>query len=495
MEPKKAPEISSTYRKPGPVSKAFMESEAFVRGIMGPIGSGKSTSCVMEILRRAMHQKKSQDGIRRSRWCVIRNSYPELKSTTIKTWMDWVPAQFGKTNFDSPIIHHVKTADLDMEVLFLALDRPEDQKKLLSLELTGAWVNEAREVPKAIIDALTGRVGRYPSVNMGGCSWSGVMMDTNPPDNESWWFKACEVDKPDGWEFFKQPGGLSELAENTENLPNNYYKRIMAGKDQEWINVYVHGDYGFLIEGQAVYPMFRDGTHVAKEIIEPAAGFSLMLGADFGLTPCAIIGQRLPGGQWFIVDEFITEDIGIKRFAEELTSYMAINYPNFSISMAVGDPSGDYRSPNSDDTCIDILNQYTPWKWHPAPTNELTMRLEVVKNSLNRMVDGKPSFLLSPKCKILRKGFNGSYNYKLVKGGDGTRTHNIPDKNKYSHPHDALQYLLLGGGETGVVLNKKSGQNQAEHYKNSPRMLEQIERVKNRGGYSAFGTKPYRRGF
>ncbi len=58
--------------------------------------------------------------------------------------------------------HHIQVDDVDMEVLFRALDRPDDAKKVLSLELTGAWVNEAREVPKGIIDALGDRTGRYP---------------------------------------------------------------------------------------------------------------------------------------------------------------------------------------------------------------------------------------------------------------------------------------------------------------------------------------------
>ena len=488
----KPPRITK-YNEPGPVITSFIESEAFVRGIMGPIGSGKSTACVIEILRRAQYQRKSSDGIRRSRWCVIRNSYPELKSTTIKTWADWCPLEFGKTNFDSPIIHHIKNDEIDMEVMFLALDRPDDTRKLLSLELTGAWINEAREVPKAIIDALTGRVGRYPSMNQGGASWSGIIMDTNPPDNESWWFKMSEIERPDGWQFFKQPSGISKEAENIPNLPKDYYKKLIPGKDQDWIKVYVEGDYGFLIEGQAVYPMFRDRTHVAPEVIQPAPGFALMMGVDFGLTPCAIIGQRMHGGQWYIIDEFITEDIGIKRFAEELTSFMETNYPNFDISVAVGDPSGDFRSPNSDDTCLDIMNSYTPWKWRAAPSNELTIRLEVVKNTLNKMVDGNPAFLLSPKCKVLRKGFNGSYNYKMIKGGDGTRTHNMPDKNKFSHPHDALQYLLLGGGESDVVMNKKSGQNDLyRRFSGSQRMIDQIDRAKGESKYSAFKSKMWK---
>lgn len=484
MQNLKKNDRTTQFRIPGPVVTAFMQDESFVRGIMGPIGSGKSTACVAEILRRAQYQRPSSDGVRRTRWACIRNSYPELKSTTIKTWADWCPLDYGKTNFDSPIIHHVKTADLDMEVLFLALDRPEDIKKLLSLELTGAWMNEAREIPKQVLDALTGRVGRYPSKNQGGASWSGIIMDTNPPDNESWWYRLSEIECPEGYKFFRQPGGLAVGAENKENLPDRYYEKLIPGKDLDWIKVYVEGEYGFLVHGRPVYPMYRDRTHCAEHIIEPAPGFSLMIGVDFGVIPTAVIGQRLPGGKWVILDEFVMkEDYGVKKFGEELTSYVKTNYPNYTVGMACGDPSGDYRSPTSDNTCIDLLNIHTPWSWIPAPSNDLPIRLEVVKNALNRMVDGDPCILISPKCVKLRKGFVGNYCYKLIIGADGTRTSEKPDKNEFSHYHDSLQYLLLGGGETGVVLNKKSGHDNAyERFANSPRMLEQIERVKrNRG--------------
>ncbi len=43
-----------------------------------------------------------------------------------------------------------------------------------------------------------------------------------------------------------------------------------------------------------------------------------------------------------------------------------------------------------------------------------------------------------------------------MRSGDGTQTHETPNKNEYSHPHDALQYLLLGSGELATVLNKNN---------------------------------------
>ena len=133
----------------------FLQSNAFVRGMMGPVGSGKSYACAAEIMMRAVRQKPSPiDGIRYSRWAIVRNSYPMLRTTTLKTWIDLFPeATFGPIHYTPPITHHIRlpargdAAGIDCEVIFLALDQPKDVRKLLSLELTGAWVNEARELP------------------------------------------------------------------------------------------------------------------------------------------------------------------------------------------------------------------------------------------------------------------------------------------------------------------------------------------------------------
>lgn len=456
----RAPNLRGTervvkYEPGGPTVKRFHESKAFVRGIMGPIGSSKSTACIIEILRRSAQQEPSPDGIRRTRWAIIRNSYPELKSTTLKSWNEWAPTSYGKINMDNPFVHHVKIGDLDMEVFFLALDSPEDARKLLSLELTGAFINEAREVPKQILDALTGRVGRYPSKKMGGATWSGIMMDTNPPDSQSWWYKSCEEERPDGWEFFKQPSGRSPDAENLANLPVGYYSRLLAGKDAEWIKVYVDGDYGYLIEGKPVFPQYRDTLHCAENPLIATPHLGLLLGVDFGLTPAAVIAQKTIDGRWMIIDELVTDNTGVKRFAELLVSYVRTNYPDHQVLSGWGDPAGNQRATTDEETALEVMKNVTDWKWLPAPgDNTLTERLEAVRGCLNRLVDGKPGILLSPKCQMLRKGFANGYHYKLAKSGNGAVVHETPNKNEYSHPHDALQYLLLGGGEFDLVLNR-----------------------------------------
>jgi hypothetical protein len=197
--------------------------------MMGPVGSGKSYACAAEIMMRAVKQKPSPiDGIKYSRWAIVRNSYPMLKTTTIKTWLDLFPeSTFGPMLWTPPITHHVRlparegAAGIDCEVIFLALDQPKDVRKLLSLELTGAWVNEARELPKAVIDGLTHRVGRYPTKRDGGATWHGILMDTNPMDDDHWWHRVAEKEPITGkyaWKFFKQPGGVIEVAKEERGL-------------------------------------------------------------------------------------------------------------------------------------------------------------------------------------------------------------------------------------------------------------------------------------
>ena len=240
---------SITY-KPPPTLRRFMASDAFVRCIVGPVGSGKSSACVVELLRRAAQQAPGPDGVRRSRWAVIRNTYPELRDTTRKTFEQWLPPGKGKWReqefaFEWTTDTRVKgqAGSMAVEILFRALDRPEDVKKLLSLELTGAYINEAREVPKHILDVLQSRIGRYPAMKDGGASWFGVWMDTNPWPTSHWGYELFSKQKPEGFDLFEQPDGLSEAAENVSNLPPGYYARLCHGKDADWIAEYVKAQY------------------------------------------------------------------------------------------------------------------------------------------------------------------------------------------------------------------------------------------------------------
>ena len=138
-----------------PTIAKFFKSKGFV-GHYGTVGSGKSYACCAEIWRRAIEQKPSpRDGIKYTRFAIVRNTNPMLRTTTLKTWLELMPEHvWGPVKYSPPITHHIKlpprdgAAGIDCEVIFLALDDPKDVRKLLSLELTGAWVNECGGAPQ-----------------------------------------------------------------------------------------------------------------------------------------------------------------------------------------------------------------------------------------------------------------------------------------------------------------------------------------------------------
>lgn len=453
-----------SYTPAGPNARAFHQSRAFVRSILGPIGSGKSVTCCMDIMMHALAQPPGNDGVARSRVVIVRNTFPELKSTTIKTWLEWFPEDvFGKIKWDSPITHTLELGpNRVLEAVFLAVDRPEDTKKLLSLETSWVWLNEVRELPKAVLDAASGRVGRYPSAKSGaGCYHPCVIMDTNPPDDDHWHYRLAMEEQPDDWDFFRQPSGLAEDAENLDWLNQTaeslqlavgdpqrraqgrlYYERLIAGKDPNWVKVYVKAEYGSLAEGRAVFPEYNDRIHVAPEPLSAHRGLPLYLAFDFGLTPACAICQITSRGQFRVLDEVVGENIGLSQMIDtQLKPLLAMKYPDAKL-ISLHDPAGVQRSQADETTCRQILRSKG---LNPSSvgTNAFTPRREAVAYFLTRLVDGDPAFLLSPTCKKLRKALNGDYRFKRLNVPGEDRFKDVPDKNMSSHIAEALQYGCL----------------------------------------------------
>jgi len=420
-----------------PTLERFASSDARVRGVMGPFGSGKSSCCVMEIVQRAMKQKPGPDGIRRTRWAVVRNTYPQLQDTTIKTFFDWFPPEYcGKYNEQKHNYLITAMKGCLIEVMFRALDRPDHVKNLLSLEITGAWGNEAREIPEAIIDGLDGRIGRYPAMKDGGCTWAGIFMDTNPPDEGSWWHRKFEIEKPKGWQIFKQPSGLSASAENRNHLRPNYYEELMEGKSREWVNVYVHGNYGFIVEGEAVTPEYNPGIHHANyplPVIPGATGFRLW---DGGLNPTCIIGQITPAGRLHLIDGVIMPGSGMKQLVVSRGKpLMSVKYGHVTEWLDFGDPTLATKDQgNSDSTPAKIIEFHLDTTFEGSAHWPATR--EASKNALNLMIDGKPFVMIGKECEILHKALLGGWHYPKTTTGQVIR--DKPVKNIHSHPADCF---------------------------------------------------------
>lgn len=462
--------IEYRLKPQGKTLEAFMRSTARCQMIMGPLGSAKTFQCCQKNFCLMNGQAPDANGVRKSRWYAIRNTYPDLFSTTIKDWLDLFGDLGSFTQGSKEPPTHRINYDLEdgttvqSEAIFLALDREDHVKKLRGAQATWFWLNEVKELPKPIVDMADLRHGRYPSKMDGGPTWHGMIGDYNAPDDDHWLYLLAEEERPDGWEFFRQPGGLIHLgegkfqenkfAENLKNLPEGYYVRGKEGKAVDWILVNLCNEYGSVQSGKPVHPEYVDSVHCPSEPIPYDPAFPLLIGFDFGRTPAAAIMQKTPM-RYHVIDEFVTEDMSAAVFGKALKLYLDEKYPGAKVD-GWGDPAGDHKGQAVETTPMQVLNA-DGIPCNPCFTNEALIRRAAIANPLTRLaMDGKPALLVSRKAVMIRKGLNGGFCFRRIQVAGDARYTDEPDKNRFSHPVEACEYGLLGAGEGAMAISSPS---------------------------------------
>lgn len=485
--------MGRVYTPSGPVALQFHNDPSFFRGLRGPIGSGKTVACCYELFHMAQLQEPYPEGHpeagwKKTRWAVIRNTYRMLETSTIKTWLKQFPEGiYGKFKWSPPFRHLIRdeASKFEMEVVFLALDDENNTRDLLSTEWTGCFINEARELPKGLVDDIVSRMRRFPErvkeLDFGGATRPGVVADTNAPGMDHWWpilagdspppehwpedRKRLYV-KPKGWKFFTQPPALFEIkqdgqivdyrvnkdCENFDNLHVDYYPDQWAGKEKDWIDVYLMNRYRTVKAGKPVYPDFDQELHIHKRPLAYNPDYETFCGIDFGLTPAAVILQRTPTGVYTLIHEFVAIDMDIPQFARWLTQELGNNKIRPADVDFWGDPAGDSRDQQAQTAMSLCYAEGLIVK--PAPTNDPTIRIASVNRCLTELRQTRPRLKINPGMHYIEQGFIHGYRYRKLKVAH-ERYEEKPDKNKYSHPHDALQYAMLGAGEGAALLQGK----------------------------------------
>lgn len=456
----------STYTltyTPTPTIRQFHNSVAPYKALAGPPGAGKTVGALWEFIFRAMRQPADNNGVRKFRIGAVRATYPNLKTTTVKTVNDWMPEGWGRITMGQPMEGRYTWPMPDgtrvyFEIIFLALDREEDLTKLRSLEVSGMWLNEATELERATFSMAVQRIGRYPSPKDGVvCQEPGVVMDFNLPGMEHWLYDVCVRNPVEGMELFTQPPAvfctnfeaadageeppqfiMNPDAENLTNLPDKYYERQLATADS-WgmIKSFLLMKWSTFITGKIVYTDFKRSAHVGSVRTEPLPGETVFIGIDTsGLHPAAIIGQ-LQAGSLVLLDELYGDDMAFQPFIEEgLLPLIAARYANMDL-LAVCDPSNP-RNALTGHTPTQILASYGI-RAVTASTNSFKPRREAVSWFLAR----RGGMMIDPACEITIKAFEEKYVYRKLRltSTTGTMYSSDPEKNYWSHIMDAVQYL------------------------------------------------------
>ncbi|PZO72322.1 MAG: hypothetical protein DI640_13185 [Sphingomonas taxi] len=451
-----------------PTGAALHNSTALERWLIGPVGSGKTTAMIMDMFMRMLHQTPHpRTKKRQTRFVVIRESYPQLVSTTIKSFMEWV-GQYGKLSGQSPIkwAWNAQLPDgtfIETEILFYAMSEGFDTSKLRSLEVTGVYLSEFAELAREIVDVAATRL-RYPKTHTKlvdgydhGPSWLGIVGESNAPPEASHWYERFEINRPANCAVFKYPPALirefneatdkyeytdNPEAENIAHLPGGfaYYHNMIASMSDEAIDNLVLNNYGRDLSGRPVYPRFSRVKHVVDaDTLLPNVNYPVIIGLDPGLNAAAILGQMGNLGSLNVLDEVVTEGLTFETFIDEhlIPMLKQRKYVNCKFQ-AVIDPAAIARNAMNELTSHEMLRKKgIPTKF--AVTNKLQPRIKAVEHFLQR--DGM--LRVSSGCTVLIGGFEGGYRYQRVRGAAGRVYKPEPEKNRFSHPHDGLQYMCL----------------------------------------------------
>lgn len=446
---------------PGPTGSRFLHDEKFIKLICGPVGGGKSTVCLFDLFKRSLEQNV-YEGVRRTKFIIMRNTSAQLKATVKPLIDQWFVTltnnSMGKWHLtENTFQARFKLPDgtqVHSDYILLAADTPDDVRRLLSVECSGAWVEEAREIDPAVFEGLQGRTMRWPNLASGGVRYPGVICSTNPPPMGTYW-QELMADPPSNMSVYMQPpalledGSLNPEAENLENLHPDYYPNLMEGKTEDWVNVYLKNKFGAGGFGKPVFEQtFRQAFHVAKEPLKPVVFTDrpLIVGMDNGLTAAAVVGQMDARGRVNILAEsYVPEgqSMGVETFLDKLLiPKLLAEFPRARPEhfQFVLDPACFQRSQVNEVTIAQAV-QARGYRVMTASTNDPERRIAAVEGLLMRSIDGGPALLFSPSCPWLLQAMEWGYRNKKLANGVTTAE---PDKRAHhSHIADALQYLSL----------------------------------------------------
>lgn len=473
----------SNYKPPGPVARAFIQSRDLVPFLMGPYGSGKTTAGLFSDLRYSALMPPCKDGVVRAKGMIVRSDYRTLYKTTIPSWHLWFPPDFPGSDFtggaDRPATHKVafvtaRGVKVELIVEFTALGGKRIEDIARGWEGSWAHIEEADLVEEGVLDYLFGRTNRYPPRQslVGEVSLPRRVLGTlNPPGHPRHWIlrrfqkrlKADGAATADYEKLFTQPSGMSPEAENLDNIAVGYYDELLKTLPAWDAQRFVHGKPGYDRSGLPVYPDFDERYNVARERLKPAPGRPIFLGLDCsGLHPAVVAVDRRPNLQVRVLKEYYFGRMGPTRFAEMLAADLQTTFRENPVERGWYDPSNDYGADKEggEQSWVDILRKALGVPLTPAPTNEIPLRVEAVRNLLVHPIDANTrGLVVDPEQSWLIEGFMSDYRYKLNPDGSVQNAGNPrPDKNEHANPHDALQYVCLGlQGRAGALASAAKG--------------------------------------
>lgn len=438
------PEGIDGTRKPLPkqaylLQQAFKpDSPKYIRYI-GGIGSGKTMIGCITILSWAVTYPGD--------YLVGRQFYPELRDTTLKTFLEITPKELIVEHRVADAIVKIKSKNGQVSnIFFRQLEEPD---KLRSLNLNGFYIDESCQTTEEAFLLLQGRL-RGKHVRKG-------LLTTNSAGHD--W----------GWRYFVHQDLFTDektkqlflniKAPSTENvhLPADYVQTALSTWSEERVRREILADEN-IFEG-AVYPEFRQDIHVVKPFAIPKE-WTKIVGADHGFRnpSCWVWGAVDFDGNIYIYREFYQREWLIQEIVKGNSRTQEPGVLSLQgkekIEACYMDPSVRATRGQTGISDWETYLEHLPSDFPLiGANNDVTAGIDRVKTYLKQHpISKKPRLYVFDTCKNLINEFLA---YKWEERQASSKNDKESPRKFNDHAMDALRYLIMSRPENSQSLDTR----------------------------------------
>lgn len=429
------PQAEDGSRSPLPKQAQFMQAVLDPKGpkyvlYCGGVGSGKTLIGCITMLSMALQHPGD--------YLIARQFMPELKITTLKTFLDITPPELIEEYRVADGI--IKLKSLNGKVSTIIFRQLEEADKLRSLNLSGVYIDESSQVSEQAFMLMQSRLR--------GAGLRKMFLTTNPNGRDwqySWFVKQDGLTTPEVRAKFKL---IQAPSTENKHLPEGYVADLMATWSKERISREIEGSFD-AFEGM-VYHEFRRDTHIIQPFAIPAE-WTKVAGADHGYrNPAAWVWGAVDyDGNVYIYREFYEREWLIEEIVKGNKKQNKPGILQLSkgekLEQARMDPSVRAVRSQTGQSDWDIYTEHLP-KDFPLmlANNEVGAGIDKVKSYLK--VDPrttKPRLFIFSTCTNLIDEF-AKYRYKQLTGSQvGNQSEKEEPVKVDDHLMDALRYLIM----------------------------------------------------
>ena len=382
------------------------------------MGGGKTYVCLATILLLCKAYPKSK-------WCVIRESVPTLKRTTLESFKKIVPTNFIKSYNQQDQVY---TFTNDSQILFMAenYDDDKDFDRFKGLEVNGFLLEQIEELQEGLLKICFIRAGRHLIDKMPRPM---ILANVNPTlawPKELIYERYSNDKLPPDWYY--EPAKISD----NPALFNDevYMHNVTAHLDPLTKARMIDGDWSAFAVDKPYFYNFSLGKHVIKEF-KPNRHLPILVSFDFNVEPMtAIVAQQTSINHCCIFDEFEIKT----GSTEEMCELIKVKYMGWEI-----DVTGDATGRNRTSVTRGNLNHYRVIRdaFDLADQNLLVPRQNMAHKDSRELCNSvlyHAEFSITENCK---KSINDCIYAQVDEKGELVKT-----KEQGRHFFDNVRYIL-----------------------------------------------------